>query len=98
MTKTRELQKWVGLAQIRSTRAGNMLERPQTRRAESQAAAAKHAVITKEKTIGRIKRYLQLTTVMAAKQAGNDHAVPRMRANVSAGRPPSCHARIAAKT
>jgi hypothetical protein len=65
--------------------------------ADSQAAAIKHTVITIEKTIGRIKRYLQLTTVMAAKQAANAHAVPRMSAKVSAGRPPSCHARMAAK-
>src|SRR5579863_2341290 len=36
---------------------------------ESHAAAIKHALITSEKTIGRIKRYLQLTTVMAAKQS-----------------------------
>src|ERR1022692_936758 len=65
--------------------------------AESQAAAIKHTVITIEKTIGRIKRYLQLTTVMAAKQTANAHPVPRMSAKVSAGRPPSCHANIAAK-
>src|ERR1700722_5640359 len=64
--------------------------------AESHAAAIKHTVITIEKTIGRIKRYLQLTTVMAAKQKANAHAVPRMSAKVSAGRPPSCHANIAA--
>ncbi len=65
--------------------------------AESHAAAIKHTVITIEKTIGRIKRYLQLTTVMAAKQTANPHAVPRMSAKVCAGRPPSCHANIAAK-
>jgi hypothetical protein len=34
--------------------------------------------------------------VMAAKQTANAHAVPRMSAKVSAGRPPSCHANIAA--
>ena len=62
---------------------------------ESHAAAAKHNVITSEKTTGRIKRYLQLTTVMAAKQSANAHAVPRMSAKVAAGRPPSCHANIA---
>jgi len=65
--------------------------------AESHAAEIKHSVITIEKTIGRIKRYLQLTSVMAAKQAAKAHAVPRMSAKVSAGRPPSCHANIAAK-
>ena len=65
--------------------------------AESQAPAVKQTVITIEKTMGRIKRYLQLTTVMAAKQAANAQAVPRMSAKVSAGRPPSCHANIAAK-
>ena len=43
--------------------------------AESHAPAIKHIVITIEKTIGRIKRYRQLTTEMAAKQTANDHAV-----------------------
>ena len=52
--------------------------------AESNAAAVKHTVITIEKTIGRIKRYLQLTTVMAAKQRARAHAVTRMTAKVSA--------------
>src|SRR5580700_6950060 len=70
---------------------------PQIDCAESHAAAIKHAVIISEKTIGRIKRYRQLTTVMAAKQTANAHAVPRMSAKVSARRPPSCHANIAAK-
>ena len=65
--------------------------------AESHAAAVKHTVITIEKTIGRIKRYLQLTTVMAAKQRANAHVVPRMSARVFAGRPASCHASTAAK-
>ena len=64
--------------------------------AESHAAAVKHNVITIEKAMGMIKRYLQLTTVMAAKQRANAHAVPRMGAKVAAGRPPSCHANIAA--
>src|ERR1700676_2674275 len=64
--------------------------------AESHAAAVKHNVITIEKAMGRIKRYLQLTTVMAAKQRANAHAVPRMSPKVAAGRPPSCHANIAA--
>jgi hypothetical protein len=64
--------------------------------AESHAAAVKHNVTTIEKAIGRIKRYFQLTTVMAAKQRANAHAVPRISAKVAAGRPPSCHANIAA--
>ena len=64
--------------------------------AESHAATVKHKVIMTEKTMGRIKRYLQLTTVMAAKQRAKAHAVPRMSAKVAAGRPPSCHATIAA--
>jgi hypothetical protein len=46
--------------------------------AESHAAAVKQAVITIEKRMGRIKRYLQLTTVIAAKQRANAHAVPRI--------------------
>ena len=72
-------------------------ERIQIGFAESHAAAVKHAVIAIEKTIGRIKRYLQLTTVMAAKQSARAHTVTRMTAKVSAGRPPSCHANAAAK-
>jgi hypothetical protein len=64
--------------------------------AESHAAAVKHNVITIEKAMGMIKRYLRLTTVMAAKQRANAHALPRMSAKVAAGRPPSCHANIAA--
>jgi len=63
--------------------------------AESDAAAAKHTVITAEKAIGRIKRNLQLTTVMAAKQRANAQAVPRMSAKVAGARLPSCHANIA---
>ena len=63
--------------------------------AESHAAPVKHNVITIEKAMGRINRYLQLTTVMAAKQRAKAHNVTRMTAKVSAGRPPSCHARIA---
>jgi len=71
-------------------------ERLQIGFAESHAAAVKHTVIMIERTIGRIKRYLQLTTVMAAKQRARAHTVTRMTAKVSAGRPPSCHANTAA--
>jgi hypothetical protein len=46
--------------------------------------------------MGRMKRYLQLTTVIAAKQRANAYAVPRMSAKVAGGRPPSCQANIAA--
>ena len=63
---------------------------------ETHAAAVKHTVITIEKAMGKIKRYLQLTAVMAAKQRANAHAVPRMGAKAAAGRPPSCHAKMAA--
>ena len=52
--------------------------------AESHAAAVKLNVITIEKAIGRIKRYFQLTTVIAAKQMANDHVILRIRARVSA--------------
>jgi hypothetical protein len=62
---------------------------------ESHAAAIRHTVITTEKTIGRTKRYLQLTTVMAAKQRAKAHPMPRMSAKVSAGRLPSFQASIA---
>jgi hypothetical protein len=63
---------------------------------ESHAAAVKHAVITVEKTIGRIKRYLQLRAVIAAKQTANAHLIPGMSAKAAGGRVPSCHANIAA--
>jgi hypothetical protein len=53
-------------------------ERLQVGFAESHAAAVKHAVITIEKTTGRIKRYLQLTTVMATKQRARADTVARM--------------------
>jgi hypothetical protein len=62
---------------------------------ESHAAAVRQNVIRIEKTMGMIKRYLKLTTVMAAKQSANAHVVPRMSAKVDVGRPPSCHANIA---
>lgn len=64
--------------------------------AESHAAAARHTVTTIEKAMGKMNRYFQLTTVMAAKQKANAHTVPRMSAKVAAGRPASCHASIAA--
>ena len=64
--------------------------------AESHAAALKHNVIRIEKATGSIKRYLQLTTVTAAKHAANAHAVPRINAKVTAGRRASCHANMAA--
>ena len=64
--------------------------------AESHAAAVKHNVVTTEKTMGIIKKYLQLKTVMTTKQRANVHAVPRMSARDSGGRPPSCHANTTA--
>ena len=66
--------------------------------AESHAAAVKHNVITTEKAMGRMKRYLQLNIVMAAKQRAKAHAVPRMSAKDSGGRPPSCHANTTASS
>ena len=45
--------------------------------------------------MGIIKKYFQLKTVMAAKQRANAHAVPRMSAEDSGGRLPSCHANTA---
>jgi len=64
--------------------------------AASHAAAAKHNVIATEKTMGIIKKYFQLNTLMAAKQSAKAHAVPRSSVKHSAGRRPSCHAKIAA--
>src|SRR5258708_36506070 len=64
--------------------------------AESHAAAIKHIVIMVEKTMGVAKAYFQLKAVTAAKPMASAHAVRRMRAKVSAGRPPSCHANTAA--
>jgi len=45
-----------------------------------------------EKTTGVVKAYFKLKAVTAAKEMASAHAVRRMRAKVSAGRPPSCHA------
>ena len=64
---------------------------------ESQAAEAKHTVITAAKAMGRINKYLQLTTVSAAKQRANAQPMPRVSDKVSAGRLPSCQASMAAK-
>jgi hypothetical protein len=55
-------------------------ERLQTDFVESRAAAVEHTVITIEKTIGRVNRYLQLTAVMTAKQSAKAHTVTRMAA------------------
>src|SRR5450432_1137434 len=99
MTETQQLRRRARRIQGRldTRQAGTGAnERPQIRFAESHAPAVKHTVITIEKTIGRIKRYLQLTTVMAAKQRARAHTATRMTAKVSAGRPPSCHANTAA--
>ena len=64
--------------------------------AESHAAAIKHTVIRVEKTMGVVKAYLQLKAVTAKKQMASAHAMPRTRAKVSAGSPPSSHANTAA--
>jgi hypothetical protein len=64
--------------------------------AESHGAAIKHIVIMVEKTMGVVKAYLKLKAVTAAKQMASAHAVRRMRAKISAGRPPNCHANTAA--
>jgi hypothetical protein len=60
------------------------------------AAATKHTVIRVKKTIGKMKKYLQLKIVTATKQRASAHAVGRMRPKVSAEKPPSCHASTAA--
>jgi len=56
----------------------------------------KHTVITLEKAMGIVKKYIQLKTVTAAKQTVNAHAVLRTSRRVSAGRLLSCHDSIAA--
>jgi hypothetical protein len=53
-------------------------------------------VIRVKKTIGKMKKYLQLKIVTATKQRASAHEVGRMRPKVSAERPPSCHASTAA--
>src|SRR3984893_10457284 len=58
--------------------------------------ATKHTVIRAKKTIGKMKKYLQLKIVTATKQRASAHAVGRMRPKVSAERSPSCHASTAA--
>lgn len=74
----------------------HIAEEPRFGLAESHAAAVKHTVIRIENAMGRIKRYVELTTVMAAKESARAHPVVRMTAKVSAGRLPSCHANTAA--
>lgn len=71
-------------------------ERLQIGFAESRAAAVKHNVVAIEKTMGTIKKNFHVKTVMAAKQNANAHAVLRMCAKDSGGRPPSCHANTTA--
>jgi hypothetical protein len=66
--------------------------------AESQAAAIRQLVIRVEKTMGVVKAYLKFNAVMATKQMASAHAVFRMRADTSAGRPLNCHANTAANT
>jgi len=66
--------------------------------AESQTAAIKHNVIAIETIKGVTKKYLQVKIVTTKKQATSAHAGPRMSANVSRGRPPSCHAKTAENT
>jgi hypothetical protein len=90
------MPKKVDIATIEAARRGYPNGGTETCLAESHAAAVKHNVITIEKTMGMMKRYLTLTTVIAAKQRANAHVVPRMSAKVAVGRPPSCHANIAA--
>jgi hypothetical protein len=51
--------------------------------AESHAAVVKNTVITIAKTMGAMKKYLQLKIVTTAKQMTSDHAGPRMSAKVS---------------
>ena len=45
---------------------------------ESHTAVVKQAAITSEKMMGSMSRYLQLTTVITAKQRANAHEAPRM--------------------
>jgi len=42
-----------------------------------------------------VKAYLQLKAVIATKQMASAHAIRRMRARVSVGKLPSCHANAA---
>ena len=58
----------------------------------------KHAVIRLEKAMGIVKKYIQLKTVTAAKQAVKAHALLRTSRRVSAGRLLSCHASTAASS
>jgi hypothetical protein len=61
----------------------------------SQAAEIRHSVITAAKTIGSMKRKAKLTAVIRAKQRANAQVMPRKRAKVSFGSPPSCQASMA---
>jgi len=65
---------------------------------ERHVATIKHTVITPEKAIGIVKKYIQLKTVTPAKQTDKAHALLRTSRRVSAGRLLSCHANIAASS
>src|SRR5260370_738476 len=52
-------------------------------------------VIMVERTMGVLKAYLKLKAVTARKEMASAHAVRRMRAKISAGRPASSHANTA---
>ena len=58
----------------------------------------KHTVITPEKTMGIVKKYIQLKMVTPAKQMEKAHAVVRRRRRVSTGRLLNCQASIAASS
>jgi hypothetical protein len=65
---------------------------------ERNAPINKHTVITLEKAMGIVKKYIQLKRVTAAKQTVKAHALLRISRRVSAGRLLSCHASIAASS
>ena len=86
---------WFRLPTIRPSQTCRFPTKVQLVLAESHAAAVKHIVIAIAKTIGAMKKYLQLKIVTAAKQMTSAHAGPRMSAKVSGARPPNCHANTA---
>src|SRR5262249_43852190 len=78
---------------------GHLLCRPgaAARLPDNHAAAVRQAATTPDMTMGIQNKYRELRTVTATKQAAKLHAVARMEARFTSGRPPSCHARTAAK-
>jgi hypothetical protein len=64
----------------------------------ASAAKIRQRVTMPENISGTTKKYLQLRKVTMTKQAAKPQVTIGIAANCSLGRPPSCHAKIAANS